>query len=132
MKVKAVINILEKIVTILKPYENHSVTQMLDDIHIKIQDNTNDTVQAEKPSKTEIDFTNIISNLENMNKEQINGFLIKFKKEELLSIGRYINLGLQPKDKKTILIDAIANHYSFIQLNRHMAQRNEKKVKSPH
>jgi len=127
MMVKDLIYVLEHTLPILKQYDTYTVSEMLADIYSKISPSNLEQPRKKRKAQPEVDYNNLVSKLETMHLDEIHEFLSQFKKEELIQIGKLINIELQPKDRKTTLINSIANHYSFIQLNGQMANRNHQK-----
>ncbi|MBB5172486.1 hypothetical protein [Texcoconibacillus texcoconensis] len=133
MKVKDMIDTMEKLLPILKEYENVHVHDMLDDIYKKVkndpqpsqpsQPKPHTTTTEKTTTNTDINCANIISAIETLDKDDITQYLHKYKKDELIAIGKEIGLHLKKRDKKALLIEAIADHFSFIQLNKKIANR---------
>ncbi|EMI11464.1 hypothetical protein [Anoxybacillus gonensis] len=120
MNVKTLANILEKTLIILKHYEHCTVDEMLDDLSTKLQ-------HQKKQITSEIDYSHVMKQIKNMNKEEATTFLSSFKKEQLLQIGLQMNMKLQKRDTKQILIESIVSHCSFPELYAKMANRKSQK-----
>ncbi|MBM7572723.1 hypothetical protein [Aquibacillus albus] len=128
MKVKVLIGQLEKTLSILKQYENWETEDMLDDIYTKVStDSAKHSNHKDKQLAPE-SFQESIIAMGDLNKDEIIEFLKKYKKHELIEIGKQLQLKLAKRDKKIVLIESIANHFSFIQLNGMMANRNQQRV----
>ncbi|AXM87777.1 hypothetical protein CI793_04680 [Anoxybacillus ayderensis] len=123
MNVKTLANILEKTLIILKHYEHCTVDEMLDDLSTKLQ-------HQKKQITSEIDYSHVMKQIKNMNKEDATTFLSSFKKEQLLQIGLQMNMKLQKRDTKQILIESIVSHCSFPELYAKMANRKSQKQMS--
>ncbi|WP_432199504.1 hypothetical protein [Anoxybacillus gonensis] len=123
MNVKTLANILEKTLIILKHYEHCTVDEMLDDLSTKLQ-------HQKKQITNEIDYSHVMKQIKNMNKEEATTFLSSFKKEQLLQIGLQMNMKLQKRDTKQILIESIVSHCSFPELYAKMANRKSQKQMS--
>ncbi|AKS38161.1 hypothetical protein NP92_06035 [Anoxybacillus gonensis] len=123
MNVKTLANILEKTLIILKHYEHCTVDEMLDDLSTKLQ-------HQKKQITSEIDYSHVMKQIKNMNKEEATTFLSSFKKEQLLQIGLQMNMKLQKRDTKQILIESIVSHCSFPELYAKMANRKSQKQMS--
>jgi len=123
MNVKTLANILEKTLIILKHYEHCTVDEMLDDLSTKLQ-------HQKKQITSEIDYSHVMKQIKNMNKEEATTFLSSFKKEQLLQIGLQMNMKLQKRDTKQILIESIVSHCSFPELYAQMANRKSQKQMS--
>lgn len=124
MKVKKIINTLNKIIKILEIYESQNLTTMLDDIFNKVNSENNKPKKEQLINKKrQINIDTIPDILSNMEKEDMKTFLTDFKKLELIEIGKRINIKLLSKDKKETIIESIINHFDFIKLNSDMAKR---------
>ncbi|EMT45798.1 hypothetical protein [Anoxybacillus flavithermus] len=117
MNVKTVTHMLEKTLAILKHYEHCTVDEMLEDLSAKLQ--------LTKQSSNETDYANVIKKMKNMNKEEATTFLMSFKKEQLLHIGAQMNIKLQKRETKQLLIESIITHCSFAGLYKQMANRKK-------
>ncbi|MBW7652276.1 hypothetical protein [Anoxybacillus sp. ST4] len=125
MNVKTVTHMLEKTLAILKHYEHCTVDEMLEDLSAKLQNQT-----LTKQSTNETDYANVIKKMKNMNKEEATTFLMSFKKEQLLHIGAQMNIKLQKRETKQLLIESIITHCSFAGLYNQMANRKSQKQMS--
>ncbi|WP_163152371.1 hypothetical protein [Anoxybacillus sp. MB8] len=123
MNVKTLVNILEKTIIILKHYEHCTVDEMLDDLSAKLQ-------HQKKQITSEIDYSHVMKQIKHMNKEEATTFLSSFKKEQLLQVGLQMNMKLQKRDTKQILIESIVSHCSFPELYAQMANRKSQKKES--
>lgn len=125
MNVNTLTHMLEKALVLLKHYEHCTVEEMLDDLSAKLQNQT-----RKKQTTNVMDYANVIKQIKNMNKEEATTFLMSFKKEQLLHIGAQMNMKLQKRDTKQILIESIVSHCSFPELYAQMANRKSKKQMS--
>ena len=133
MKVKDMMQTLEKVMVILKHYENYSADEMLDNIIKNLpekeeaKENPVPTPKVEQQTYKEetIDYLAVISKLEAMDKDNMASYLKGFKKAELVEIGQCIHIELKIRETKKTLIENILNHYSFIRLNEQIANRNK-------
>lgn len=125
MNVKTVTHMLEKALAILRHYEHCTVDEMLEDLSAKLQNQT-----LTKQSSNETDYANVINKMKNMNKEEATTFLMSFKKEQLLHIGAQMNIKLQKRETKQLLIESIITHCSFAGLYKQMANRKSQKQMS--
>ncbi|MCX8047404.1 MAG: hypothetical protein N3A70_11095 [Anoxybacillus gonensis] len=123
MNVNTLTHMLEKALIILKHYEHCTVDEMLDDLSTKLQ-------HQKKQITNEIDYSHVMKQIKNMNKEEATTFLSSFKKEQLLQIGLQMNMKLQKRDTKQILIESIVSHCSFPELYAKMANRKSQKQMS--
>ncbi|GMB08101.1 hypothetical protein [Thermolongibacillus altinsuensis] len=129
MNVKTLIHVLEKALVILKHYEHCTVDEMLNDISVKILSDQNKPIKNKK-TPNDADYSNAIKKMKDMNKAEASQFLSSFKKEELLRMGTQMNIKLQKKDTKKILIESIITHCSFAELYAQMANRKHQKQMS--
>ncbi|MFC0298550.1 hypothetical protein [Geobacillus jurassicus] len=123
MEVKTVIEVLEKMLAILKHYENYTVHEMLGDLSARISSGHPAKQQTGKQAGNNQDYTDAIAKIKEMNQEEARRFLSQLKKNELIGIGQQMNIKLHAKDTKKMIIDSIIHHYSFIQLHAQMANR---------
>lgn len=129
MKVKNAIDMLENVLTILKHYENDNLEDMLKDIKDKLQLEKSEPVGTkEKIEEVDTSFGETINQLEKMTKDEQFQLLSKYKKNELIKISAAINIKLQSRDKKDILIQTIVNHFSYIHLNEQMGKRPKQSI----
>lgn len=125
MNVNTLTHMLEKALIILKHYEHCTVEEMLDDLSAKLQNQT-----RKKQTTNVTDYANVIKQMKNMNKEEATTFLMSFKKEQLLHIGAQMNIKLQKRETKQLLIESIITHCSFSELYIQMANRKLQKQMS--
>ncbi|KFZ42632.1 hypothetical protein CS060_13055 [Anoxybacillus flavithermus] len=118
MNVNTLTHMLEKALVLLKHYEHCTVEEMLDDLSAKLQNQT-----RKKQTKNVTDYANVIKQIKNMNKEAATTFLTSLKKEQLLHIGAQMNIKLQKRETKQLLIESIITHCSFSELYSQMANR---------
>ncbi|MBB5354784.1 hypothetical protein HNR43_000743 [Anoxybacillus mongoliensis] len=125
MNVNTLTHMLEKALIILKHYEHCTVDEMLQDLSEKLQNQT-----IKKQSTNETNYANVITQMKNMTKEEATAFLMTFKKEQLLHIGAQMNIKLQKRETKQLLIESIITHCSFSELYSQMAKRKLQKQMS--
>ncbi|WP_297987171.1 hypothetical protein [uncultured Anoxybacillus sp.] len=125
MNVNTLTHMLEKALVLLKHYEHCTVEEMLDDLSAKLQNQT-----RKKQTTNVTDYANVIKQMKNMNKEEATTFLMSFKKEQLLHIGAQMNIKLQKRETKQLLIESIITHCSFAGLYKQMANRKSQKQMS--
>ncbi|CQR46290.1 hypothetical protein BN1058_00543 [Paraliobacillus sp. PM-2] len=123
MKVNKLIIQLEKTIGILKCYENWKIEDMLDDIKEKVSAQKPNPLDQPKKTSPEIEISVPIDKMKTMNRQEITKALKKYKKAELIAIGKQLKLKLTMNNNKAILIESIANHFSYLQLNDKMANR---------
>ncbi|ACJ33981.1 hypothetical protein [Anoxybacillus flavithermus] len=125
MNVNTLTHILEKALVLLKHYEHCTVEEMLNDLTTKLH-----APSTNKQTTNAIDYSNVIQQIKNMNKEEATTFLSSFKKEQLLHIGAQMNMKLQKRETKQLLIESIITHCGFVELYAQMANRKSKKQMS--
>ncbi|MDT8903253.1 hypothetical protein [Anaeroselena agilis] len=125
MKIKQIILLAEKILEILKLYENSTFKEMLDDIHGRLLDK-NEKIGKETRHFEMDEVLYAISNMSS--RDEIITYLNAYNKTDLTTLSKFANLKVRKEETKGTIIDTIANHYSFIALHDKMANRNKETV----
>lgn len=136
MKVKELISIFSRAEKILKLYGNETVDEMLEDIYLKLV-----TINIKDKSLTRVNNSNkktvsnsiaqeslykkVIDEIKNKEKQEIIRRIQKLKKDDLMNIGKLINLKLNKSSRKDIMVESIAGYFSFINLNQKVNERDE-------
>ncbi|GGM27948.1 hypothetical protein GCM10011351_12310 [Paraliobacillus quinghaiensis] len=123
MKVQKVIEQLEKTLDILRCYEHWKFEDMLDDIKEKVSNEKKIPLKEARKTSLDKKLDVPINEMEKMSRDELTVSLNKYKKAELVEIGNQLELKLAMSNNKPILIESIANHFSYLQLNEKMANR---------
>lgn len=118
MKVKHVILQLEKTLDILRCYETWKIEDMLDDIKTKVSNDKTAQIKPVKKPALEKDIDVPFNDMKNMTREALTTFLKRYKKIDLIKIGSQLGLKLTMNSNKPILIESIANYFSYININQ--------------
>lgn len=122
MRVKDLRQNLLRLDRILELYEGQLVDEMLDDIYMKVSGAA--VPPAPKPRQgDDFDPVEAAGCLPEMKREEMSQYLHGFKKNQLIQIGKAINVKLSSKDNKEQLVGMIISRYDFIELNKQIAGR---------
>ncbi|MCB2339954.1 hypothetical protein [Clostridium estertheticum] len=124
MKVNNIIGYLGQIKKIFDIYEDKTLEYMLSDIYSKVAINENTYIKYNK-NKQKVCIEEIIQEIKknNMNKDEVVEFIRDLKKNELLLLGEQSKLKINKSDNKELIVEIIANHFGFIELDNQIANR---------
>lgn len=128
MKVKSIINQLEKVLEILKEYEDDTIENCINDIHSKVLGGKKTKSNRSKNDKVDINFEEILHKLKKCeDEEEALTLLEKFKKNELIEFGLFVDIGVDKRENKSMIARRIFGHINFFNLNEKIADRPKHK-----
>lgn len=131
MKVIDLLSIINKLSKILDMYKSESLEKMLDSIYHDLKDFRkikNKIILDEKDEKDEkesINYKELIEVLKGKNREEIIEALEKMSKANIMILLNEIGLKVKRDSNKIQIINEIVNHFSYMQLNEKMGERNQ-------
>lgn len=121
MKINNFLSVSGKALRILKLYENSnlSLDEVLEDIYQKLK--VSGFAQAQKEP---IDISKVINEIRNLEKDEIIKLLSGYKKSGLIEIAEGIGLKVSKGQKSDIILETIANYFSFKNISDNMPNRD--------
>ena len=113
---------------ILDHYRDKTILEIVEDIHSKID--TPKTIKKGEYINT-IKRSSILlreDQIKNLPKFELANFLKQYSKSELLAFCKSINLKLNSKESSELITERIVNHYTFLNLNKRMADRDNSEI----
>ncbi|MDD3365467.1 MAG: hypothetical protein PHZ03_10835 [Syntrophomonas sp.] len=142
MKVNSLLRNLAKLKLILEIYRDKSLDEMLDDIYAKITASVitkpvegaayqAERVEISAPTKVRnkkrpaepFEPGRLAALLPDMKKDDIAVFLKQYTKQQILEIAAVAPVKVRKSYDKGTIIQYIANHYGYIQLDQDIAKR---------
>lgn len=138
MKVKELLNIFSRAEKVLKLYENKTVDEMIDDVYLKlcnknVKDNPLERANNKKNKASNIiteenSYKKIIDKIKYKEKQEIIKYMQKFKKDDLMEIGKLLEIKINKSSRKDIIIEGIASYFSFINLKQKVSEREDEEL----
>lgn len=124
MKVSNLFNTIGKASRILELYKNMSVDEALDKIYFDLKDYRK-IHKGDENNVSNVNFEEIIGKLKNKGEQGTKEELDSYTKNDLVELAKTLGIKVSNSSSKNHVINEIANHFGYSQLNDKMAERNK-------